>query len=97
MEITDALMDKLARLSRLQIDASQREAIRADLQRMVGFIDRLREVDTEGVEPLTHMSDAGNVFREDKVSGQLTEEEVFRNAPRHRTGFFTVPKIINRP
>jgi aspartyl-tRNA(Asn)/glutamyl-tRNA(Gln) amidotransferase subunit C len=96
MEITDALIDKLARLSRLQIDATQREAVRADLQRMVEFIDRLNEVDTEGVEPLTHMSDAGNMFREDAVSGQLTQEEVFQNAPRHHTGFFSVPKIINR-
>jgi aspartyl-tRNA(Asn)/glutamyl-tRNA(Gln) amidotransferase subunit C len=96
VEITDELIDKLARLARLHVPDSERESLRADLQRMIGFVDRLREVDTTGVEPLTHLIDEGNVLRPDRVGGQLSAEETFLNAPEQSAHYFTVPKVVDK-
>ena len=96
MEITDALIDKLATLSRLRFDAEGKEEIRQDLQRMIGFISKLEELDTSADEPLLHISQAVHVLRPDIVEGEASSEETFRNATKHRDGYFIVPKVINR-
>ncbi|HMG83152.1 MAG TPA: Asp-tRNA(Asn)/Glu-tRNA(Gln) amidotransferase subunit GatC [Ferruginibacter sp.] len=96
MEVNDQLIDKLASLSRLQFDATEKEAIKSDLQSMIQFIDKLNEVDTTGVEPLLHMSDNVNVLREDEVQGSISRDEALRNAPMHDEQFFKVPKVIQK-
>lgn len=96
MEVTDALIENLARLSRLQFDEKEKEMIRKDLQQMIGFVDKLQELDTRGVEPLLHMSDRVNVLREDKVKGSVNREEALRNAPDTDGVFFKVPKVIKK-
>jgi aspartyl-tRNA(Asn)/glutamyl-tRNA(Gln) amidotransferase subunit C len=94
MEVNDQLIDKLASLSRLQFDATEKAAIKTDLQNMIQFIDKLNEVDTTGVEPLLHMSDTVNVLRADEVQGSISREEALKNAPMHDEQFFKVPKVI---
>ena len=82
MEVNDALVDKLAHLARLKFNASEKEEIKKDLQRMIAFVEKLNELDTTGVEPLLHMSDEVNVLREDEVKGSISREEALKNAPR---------------
>ncbi|HWJ90174.1 MAG TPA: Asp-tRNA(Asn)/Glu-tRNA(Gln) amidotransferase subunit GatC, partial [Flavisolibacter sp.] len=65
MLVDDALIDKLSRLAMLQFSEDERASIKADLQKMIGFVDKLKELDTAGVEPLLHMSSNVNVLRED--------------------------------
>ena len=96
MNVNDELVDKLAQLARLQFDASEKEEIRIDLQRMIGFVEKLNELDLEGVQPLLHMTEETNVLREDKVSGSVTREEALKNAAAHDEQFFKVPKVIKR-
>lgn len=96
MEVNDALIKKLAHLSRLEFAEKEIQEIKGDLEKMIGFFDKLNELDTTGVEPLMHMSQNENVFREDEVSGSITSEEVFRNAPLHDGEFFKVPKVIRK-
>ena len=96
MNVNDALIEKLANLSRLQFDESEKEEIKTDLEKMIGFIDKLNELDTTGVNPLLHMSENVNIFRNDEVKGEITREEVFRNAPLHDEEFFKVPKVIKK-
>ena len=96
MEVNDTLVEKLAHLSRLQFNEEEAETIKHDLQRMIGFVEKLKELDTTGVEPLLHMSDAVNVLREDEVKGMITREQAFLNAPEHDEEFFKVPKIIKK-
>lgn len=96
MNIDDALIEKLAHLSRLEFKEDEKEEIKNDLQKMLGFIDKLNELDTTGVEPLLHMTDNMNVFRDDEVKGEISREEVFRNAPLHDDEFFKVPKVIKK-
>jgi aspartyl-tRNA(Asn)/glutamyl-tRNA(Gln) amidotransferase subunit C len=96
MEVTEAMIDKLAKLARLSFNAQEKSEIRTDLERMIGFVDQLRALDLEGVEPLMHMSEADNVFREDLVKGEISLEEALSNAPAHDDQFFTVPKVIQK-
>jgi aspartyl-tRNA(Asn)/glutamyl-tRNA(Gln) amidotransferase subunit C len=96
MEVNDALVDKLAHLSRLKFNASEKEEIKADLQKMIAFVDKLNELDLSGVEPLVHMSDEVNVLREDEVKGSISREEALKNAPEHDDKFFKVPKVIRK-
>lgn len=96
MEVNDALIDKLANLARLQFSQEEKENLRQDLQRMIAFVDKLNELNTEGVEPLLHMSDTINVLREDLVQGSISREEGLKNAPDTDGVYFRVPKVINK-
>lgn len=96
MNVNDALVDKLAHLARLKFDASEKEEIKNDLQKMIAFVEKLNELDTTGVEPLLHMTDEINVLREDEVKGSISREEALKNAPQHDGQFFKVPKVIRK-
>jgi aspartyl-tRNA(Asn)/glutamyl-tRNA(Gln) amidotransferase subunit C len=96
MEINTALISQLAHLSRLRFDDNEKEAFRADLEKMVAFVEKLREVDTTGVEPLLHMGDRINSLREDKVEGMVTREEALLNSPVNDAVFFKVPTVIKK-
>jgi aspartyl-tRNA(Asn)/glutamyl-tRNA(Gln) amidotransferase subunit C len=96
MQVNDELVDHLANLARLSFKPEEKEAITADLQKMISFIEKLNELDTTGVEPLLFMSDEVNVLREDVVQGSITTEEALRNAPVADEQFFKVPKVIKK-
>ena len=95
MEVNDALVDKLAHLSRLKFEAGEKEEIKNDLQKMIAFVDKLNDLDTTGVEPLMHMTDEVNILREDEVKGSISREDALKNAAVHDE-FFKVPKVIRR-
>lgn len=97
MEVNDALVEKLARLAKLRFDAAEKEAIKNDLQRMIGFVEKLNELNLDGVKPLLHMSDEVNVLREDEVQGSISREEALKNARVDDGQFFKVPKVIKQP
>ena len=96
MEVNDALVEKLARLARLRFTESEKEEIKNDLQRMIGFVEKLNELKLEGVKPLLQMSNEVNVLREDEVKGSISREEALKNAPSHDDEFFKVPKVIKK-
>jgi aspartyl-tRNA(Asn)/glutamyl-tRNA(Gln) amidotransferase subunit C len=97
MEVNDALIEKLAHLARLRFNDTEKEEIKHDLQRMIAFVEKLNELDLEGIEPLVHMSDEVNVLREDEIKGSISREEALKNAPLHDDQFFKVPKVIKPP
>jgi aspartyl-tRNA(Asn)/glutamyl-tRNA(Gln) amidotransferase subunit C len=94
MNITRELLDKIAHLARLEIQEDEAEKLMTDMNAIVAWIDKLKEVNTEGVEPLTSMSHELNAFREDVVQQELTREEALKNAPDHDGQHFRVPKVI---
>ena len=96
MNVNNALVEKLANLSRLEFSEIEKEEIKSDLEKMIGFIDKLNELDTTGVAPLLHMSENVNILREDEVKGEIDREDVFKNAPLHDEFFFKVPKVIKK-
>ena len=96
MVVNDALIEKLAHLSRLEFNAKEKNEIKNDLQKMIAFVEKLNELDISGVEPLLHMTDEVNVLREDEVKGSVSREEALKNAPEHDGIFFKVPKVIKK-
>jgi len=96
MEITNELVDNLANLSKLAFDQTRRSEIRNDLQKMVGFIEQLQSVDTNGVAPLLHMGNAVNILRQDQVQGSIERKEALLNAPLADDAFFKVPIVIKK-
>jgi aspartyl-tRNA(Asn)/glutamyl-tRNA(Gln) amidotransferase subunit C len=96
MEVNDLLIDNLAKLSHLTFDEQEKKDIKADLQQMISFIEKLKEVNTEGVAPLLHMSSNVNILRDDVVQGSVSREEALKNAPDTDGTFFKVPKVIKK-
>ena len=90
------LVENLAKLARLSFDDQEKTEIKADLQQMISFIEKLKEVDTEGIQPLLHMSENMNVLRDDTIQGSITREEGLKNAPDTDGVFFKVPKVIKK-
>lgn len=94
MQLDKQLISKLEKLARLQLDEAEREKLRGDLQRILNMVDKLRELDTSGVEPLVYLSEETNSFRSDEIGRQLSQKEALQNAPRQDGQFFRVPKVI---
>ena len=85
---------KLEQLSRLQLSASERTHIRKDLNRILEMVEKLEELDTAGVDPLTYINEDVNVLREDAVKGQIERTDALKNAPDQDGEYFRVPKVI---
>jgi aspartyl-tRNA(Asn)/glutamyl-tRNA(Gln) amidotransferase subunit C len=94
MQIDRTLVEHLANLSRLHFTDAEMETMQGDLSKMIGFVEKLNELDTTGVEPLMHMSQVTDVYRADKAAAPMPVEEALGNARQHAEDFFTVPKVI---
>lgn len=96
MEIDDAMIEKLANLARLKFDQIEKIGIKNDLQNMIGLIEKMNELDTTDVQPLLHITDNVNVWRDDVVEGSVTNEQALQNAANKNAPFFIVPKVIKK-
>jgi aspartyl-tRNA(Asn)/glutamyl-tRNA(Gln) amidotransferase subunit C len=96
MEVNNELIAKLATLSKLEFTDEGREEIKSDLSRMLNFVDKLNEVDTEGFEPLIHLNTEVNSFREDVSKQEITQKEALQNAPQADSDYFKVPKVLEK-
>jgi len=94
VEITAELITYLEELGRIRLSDSERSKTEKDLGAILGYIDKLNELDTEGVEPLSHAFPVTNVFREDVVTNTNRREEILSTAPDRKNGFFKVPKTV---
>lgn len=96
MSVDRKTVDRIATLARLEFDEQEKEAITADLNRMLDFVDQLNAIDTEGVEPLVYVLDERTPLREDEVIQEISQEEALKNAPQKDSDFIKVPKVIER-
>jgi aspartyl-tRNA(Asn)/glutamyl-tRNA(Gln) amidotransferase subunit C len=96
MEVNDALIDKLATLARLEFEPDEKERLKKDLQKMIAFVEKLQELDTEGELPVLQMSTRTDVLRDDEIKNTLTREEALKNAPLTDGVYFKVPKVISK-
>jgi aspartyl-tRNA(Asn)/glutamyl-tRNA(Gln) amidotransferase subunit C len=94
MKIDRLLLDKIAHLARLEFDEQDAERMMADMTAIVEWVEKLNEVETTGIEPLTTMSHEVNVVREDIVKPHLSHERALLNAPKKDSDYFRVPKVI---
>lgn len=88
-------VDEIAHLARLEFNNEAKEEIINDMNRMLNFIDKLNELDTDKVEPLIYMTNEQNVLREDEPVISVTQKEALKNAPQKDTDYFKVPKVID--
>ena len=92
--IDDAVMENVEILAKLALTEEEREKAKEKMQEMLDYVDKLNELDTEGIEPLAHTFSVGNVFREDVVTNGDGSEATLANAPVKKDGGFKVPKTI---
>ncbi len=95
MKIDKSTVEKIAHLSRLSFDDESKEKMTKELNVILDWIDKLDEVDTKGVEPLTNMSQEVSVVREDEVKNELSHEDALKNAPKKDSNYFRVPKVLD--
>jgi aspartyl-tRNA(Asn)/glutamyl-tRNA(Gln) amidotransferase subunit C len=87
-------IEKVALLARLELTEAELRTMTAELAQIVGYVDQLAEVNTEGVEPMAHAIQLANVFREDSVHESLPREEALANAPHHDERGYLVPAVL---
>ena len=87
-------VEHVARLARLELSAAEKERMRKELDGILSYIDKLRAVDTRGVEPTSHAVPLTNVMRDDTEVASVPQEEMLANAPHRHGELFRVPKII---
>lgn len=96
MKIDKEHIRKLAHLARLEISPSMEDDLIKDMEQIISWVEKLDELDTEGVEPLMHMTLEQNAFREDEVAVDIQKEEALKNAPDRKEDYFRVPKVLNK-
>ena len=95
MKISSREVEYVANLARLEITERETEKFTAQLNDILLYIDKLNELDTKGVEPMSHAIAVTNAFREDKIMNSIGTETSLANAPDGRGEFFRVPKVID--
>lgn len=96
MEITNDIVDHIAHLSRLEFEGDAKDAIRGDMEKIITFMDKLQELDTEELEPLIFMNDEINNLREDVPSVTVNQKEALKNAPKKDSDYFRIPKVLDK-
>ena len=96
MDIKEEVVEHIAHLARLEFEGERKKVISEDLQRIVSFMDKLQEVDTENVEPLIYMTSEINHLREDVATVTVTQEEALKNAPKKDSDYFRIPKVLSK-
>lgn len=94
MKIDHEALHKIAHLARLEVKPEEEEALLSSMESVLTWMEQLNELDTEGVEPLTHVTDAVNNWREDVDHNTLSREDGLKNAPSHDDTYLKVPKVI---
>lgn len=95
MQVDKTLISRLEKLARLQLGDEAQARLARDLAGILDLVEKLKGMDTSGVEPLAYPTDQHSVLREDEVQAQLSREEALQNAPEHDRTFFLVPKVID--
>jgi aspartyl-tRNA(Asn)/glutamyl-tRNA(Gln) amidotransferase subunit C len=95
VNINKNVISKLARLSKLKFNEDEMKLISNDLSKMLDFINQLQDLDTEGIDPLIHVNEEINNWREDQVQGMISQEEALSNSPVKDGTYFKLPKVFD--
>lgn len=95
MSVTKKDVEHIAQLARLKFNENEIENFTDQLNEILGYVEKLNELDTENIQPLSHPVEGANVFRDDIVAGSINTEDGLKNAPQANEEYFKVPKVIN--
>lgn len=93
--ISDETIEYVGILAKLELNDEEKENAKKDMESMLDYIDKLNELDTTGVEPMSHVFPVNNVFRVDVVTNGDDRENILKNAPEEQNGMFNVPKTFD--
>ena len=96
MEVNNKLIQDLSRLAKLKFDEQAADKMKGDLDKIIGFVDKLSEIDTDGIEPLIYLSEEVNVLRVDEIKHQVSQETALKNAPQKDSDYFKVPTVLKK-
>lgn len=96
MKVTKEMVERLAELAKLEFTDEEKLEFIGDFNKILAFIEKLNEVDTEGVDPLVYITDNKNITREDVLKTEITKEEGLKNAPLHDSDYIKVPKVLKK-
>jgi aspartyl-tRNA(Asn)/glutamyl-tRNA(Gln) amidotransferase subunit C len=96
MSVDSKTVDRIAELARLEFDDVEKKRITKDLSKILDFVQKLGEVDTEGVKPLVYMLEEETEMRKDEVVQEVSQKEALKNAPDKDTDFIRTPKVLNQ-
>ncbi len=96
MKINDELIDHLSFLAKLKFEGSEKEAIKADMIKITGFMHKLSEVETDNVEPLIFMTEEFGSLRDDVAQNTISQNQALKNAPKKDSDYFRIPKVLDK-
>ncbi|MGD9897650.1 MAG: Asp-tRNA(Asn)/Glu-tRNA(Gln) amidotransferase subunit GatC [Calditrichaceae bacterium] len=96
MSVSLQEVEKIAHLARLTLTEDEKQKFTGQINQILSYVEKLDELDTENVEPLSHSLDITNVFRNDELGKSLSQEKALENAPGKTDKFFRVPKVVNK-
>ncbi|RKD28998.1 Asp-tRNA(Asn)/Glu-tRNA(Gln) amidotransferase subunit GatC [Thermohalobacter berrensis] len=95
MDISKEDVKHVAKLARLEFSQEEIEDFTQKFASVIEYVEKLKEVDVEGIEPTYHVHPIKNVMREDKVGKSMDRDKVLSNAPDKETGFFKIPNVLD--
>ena len=96
MKVEIETVEKIATLSKLEFNETEKGAILNQMNQIVDFFDKMNEIDTENVEPLIHVNEEVNVLRKDVAVETISQEDALKNAPQRDSDYFKMPKVLNK-
>lgn len=93
-QITDEMIEYVGILAMLELSEDEKEQAKKDMGNMLNYISSLNELDTKGIEPMSHVFSLYNVFREDEITNADESEQMLQNAPEKKEKYFKVPKTL---
>ena len=96
MEIDNKTVNKIAILAKLEFDEEGTEEIKKDLNRMLSFVSKINEINTDNVAPLIHINKEINVLRDDIPVISVSQTEALKNAPQKDSDYFKIPKVLKK-
>lgn len=94
MKVTRETIEHVANLARLNLTEQEKESLTSEMEEVISYVDKLNELDTEGVKPMEHVIPMKNVLREDRAEKSMDREKILANAPSTDEGCFKVPKVV---
>ena len=96
MAVDQKTVERIAELARLEFNEKEKQEIQEDMNRMLSFVSKVEEVNTEGVKPLIYMLEEETPLREDVSESDYTQQDALKNAPDKDSYFIRVPKVLNK-
>ena len=96
MKLDKNTVKRIADLSKLEFTSDETTAILKDMNQMLEFIDKLKELDTTNIDPLIHMTEDENILREDDAITGASQQEALKNAPSKDSTYFKIPKVLGK-